>query len=100
MAVFVISFCIGDTPKYSEVWSSLDKVVRAEATGKVVFDETTSFYVIKSERTSADLLDAIYFGSDLLDSRDSLVVINLSLKSHASRGLATEQKLNGLLADR
>ena len=75
MAVFVISFRIGDKPNYSEIWASVDKAVRSEATGGTAFNETTSVYVIKSSKSAADLLSALYYGSDLLESRDGLIVV-------------------------
>jgi hypothetical protein len=100
MAVFVISFRIGDKPNYSEIWASVDKAVRSEATGGTAFNETTSVYVIKSSKSAADLLSALYYGSDLLESRDGLIVVDLSSKDYASLGLKSKGRLDLLMADR
>jgi hypothetical protein len=85
MAVHAISFRIKDDSGYDNRWSSLVAAIGVEATDGT-WQETTSFFVLQSTKSSAELASSLYYGSLLDDRKDLLVVINLSLKDQAIKG--------------
>lgn len=85
---------------YAKRYSETVAAIRKEAGTRPLWAEPTSTYIFESTKTAQDLCDAIYYGSPLLDSKDVLVVVNLSIKSHAQRGTEYPATLNGLMAAR
>ena len=99
MAIFVISFRIHEDLTYQERYNSLVQQINDEAIGKV-WDETTSFFIIESNKSSKALCDDLYMHSTILDSKDILLVINLSQKGYAERGAQLPNRLANLMAKR
>ena len=101
MAVFAVSFRVGDEGDRQGRWTSLVDTIRKQATTERTWEETTSFFVLESPKSADDLAHEIYIKSDMISDWDKLLVINLSLKEHASRGkIAYPATLNALMAAR
>ena len=100
MSVFAVSFRLGDRSNYTEVWTSVVSAIRSQASGPV-WEETSSFFIFESSKTASEISHAVYIGSLFTDTQDIMVVTNLSVKAHASRGaLAQSSKLEGLMSRR
>jgi len=97
MAVFAISFRIDNGFDHPKRWQSVVDAIKKEAIDGDKWEETTSFFLIKSNKTAAELLDSIYYGSDLNESRDVILVLNTSFKDHAHKGAKYPYTLNALL---
>jgi hypothetical protein len=83
MAVFAISFRIKQVGNYTERYASLS-AIKAQAIG-TTWEETTSFFVIKSSKDTNSLAGDLYTGSSMATT-DKLLVVNLSIKDYATRG--------------
>lgn len=99
MAVFAITFRIHSDNGYSERYESLDEVIRAESPA-AWWRDTTSFYLLKSDKTAQGLADHLYYNSKFDASKDILGVINLSAKGHGSHGTFTDADWENLLKAR
>lgn len=86
MAVFNVSFRIKQTGDHAGRYQSVVERIRSEAIDGQYWEETTSFTVLRSNKSAADLADAIYFGSEFMTDWDKLLVVNLSVKDHATKG--------------
>lgn len=96
MAIFAITFRIHNDSGYSDRYSSLDELIRAESPSSW-WRETTSFYLIKSAKTAQGLVDHLYLNSEFDASKDIMGVINLSAKAHAHKGTFTDTDWGNLL---
>ena len=86
MAVYNVSFRIKQIGDHASRYESVVKCIRAEAIDGDTWEETTSFVVLKSDKSAQDLCDAIYFGSEFMPDWDKLLVVNLSVKDQATKG--------------
>jgi hypothetical protein len=101
--MYGISFRIENVGNYQDRWRSIVDVVRSEAIGGVgkTWEETTSFFVIESAKGTEELAGAIYTQSLFKADKDMLLVLNLSVKDHATRGIVPyEGTLGNLLSRR
>ncbi|MEH6697808.1 MAG: hypothetical protein V7672_03820 [Brevundimonas sp.] len=91
-------------PDYSERRSATVAKIYEEGGGAVdVWDEPTSSYILKSEKTASGLCDAIYFDAPIYEDRDMIAVVNLSVKGagcYSARGLAYPHLLKKLMGAR
>jgi hypothetical protein len=85
MAVFNISFRIGQTGDYGKRYESVVEMIKKEATGST-WEETTSFFVLESDKSAETLCNDIYLKSEFNSDWDKMIVVNLSVKDHATRG--------------
>ena len=86
MSLFAISFRIHEDSTYETRYESLVEQIQKEAVDNT-WEETTSFYLIESEqKTSKSLCDDLYNNSKIIDSKDIILVINLSNKGYSQRG--------------
>lgn len=101
MAVFAISFRVLDeeATDYSARYNSLNTAIQDEAKGKPYWNETTSFYVLESTKSSEALRDSIIKNCKI-NSDDVLLVINLSQKAHKSRGNDKKALLDSIMLKR
>lgn len=100
MAVFAITFRIETDSTYSERYDSLVEQIRKVAIGGLVWDEPTSFSLIESSKTSKDLCDSLYFNSKIIDSKDMVLVVNLSQKGYGQYGAKYPNTLDSLMQKR
>jgi hypothetical protein len=96
MSTFGITFRIHNDDTYSARYTSLIDQIRKEATSEI-WEEPTSFALIESGKTTQSLCDALYSNSSILESKDQLLVINLSYKSYAERGCKNKATLKKLM---
>jgi hypothetical protein len=99
MAIFVISFRIHEDTTYQERYDSLVERIKKEATGST-WEETTSFFIIESSKSSRSLCDDLYNNSQIRESKDVLLVVNLSAKAYAQRGAPYPNTLDSLMEKR
>jgi len=99
MAIFLISFRIQEDSTYEERYESLVDEIKNEASGSI-WDETTSFFIIESNKASQLLCDDLYDHSQIVDSKDVLLVINLSARGYAQRGAQYPNRLSNLMDKR
>jgi hypothetical protein len=103
MSIFVISFRVHEDSTYDERYESLVEKIKDEAIGDSVadvWDETTSFFIIQSSKSSKSLCDDLYMGSKISEEKDILLVINLSQKGYAQRGAQYQNILRALMDKR
>ena len=82
---FVVAFRLKSDASYEERWTSVDSAIRRQSEDSV-WSEMTSMYVLRSSLSADELASRIYLGSDLLPSRDKLIVIDTASSSYAVRG--------------
>jgi hypothetical protein len=103
MSLFAVTFRIEyDTEtRYDKVYESLVAAIKAESRGSY-WDDPTSFFLITSDRSSADLADTIVANTKGFDSSKDLVfVINLSVtKGHSAKGHIIDKDITALMASR
>lgn len=100
MAIFAVTFRIHDDDSYRDRWSSVVDAIRAETTS-TYWEEPTSFALIESGKSSADVADSIKNNSKLAPSKDLLVVINLSVtQGHKAIGKMHDSDFTKLMAKR
>jgi len=100
MAIFAVTFRLHENPTYQERWESLVIAIRQETTS-TYWDEPTSFFLIESNKSSADVADSIHANSKLDETVDLLVVINISTtKGHKAIGVIHDTDFGKLMAKR
>ena len=99
MAIFAISFRIHEDSTYDARYESLIEEIKDEARDGT-WDETTSFFIIESRKSSKTLCDDLYMHSQIIDTKDVLLVINLSAKAYAQRGAQYPNTLDALMQKR
>lgn len=89
MPLFAISFRIFEDSTYQERHNCLVGQILKEAVGDIgdTWDETASFFVIRSNKLSKSLCDDLYMSAKMSEQQDVLLVINLSEKGYAHRGI-------------
>lgn len=100
MAIFAISFRIREDSTYEERYDSLVEEIKKEAAGSSTWEETTSFFLIESSKGSKSLCNDLYNNSQIVESKDVLLVINLSAKAYAQRGAPYPNTLESLMQKR
>ena len=70
---FVISFEIKDDDTYDDRYKSLTKKI--ESLG-LYWDETTSFYAVRSEETAKSIGQTLFVDTEVNSSKDHLLVID------------------------
>lgn len=104
MAVFSMMIRIDHDANYTTRYSETVAAIHKEAGGSgKVWEEPTSTYIFQSAKTAEELNDAIYFGSPLLESKDLIITVNLSVKgpgSYAQRGANYPNTLKSLMEAR
>ena len=99
MATFAITFRIKDDSTSQERWQSLVSAINDKNSEDIAWDETTSFALIKSSKSAAQLGDFLYYHSQILDSKDKLLLINLSESSdYYQRGVDYPSILSSYLS--
>jgi len=99
MSIFVISFRIKEDSTYQERYDSLVERIKKNATGST-WEETTSFFLIESTSSSSELCNDLYHNSKIIDSKDVLLVVNLSQKGYAQKGAPYPNTLDSLMQKR
>lgn len=70
MASFIISFKVGKFGNHADRDQSVVQTIRNEAIDGATWEETSSFFVIQSAKTTTALTDAIYKEVGLVAERD------------------------------
>jgi hypothetical protein len=99
MAIFAISFRIKEDSTYQERYDSLVERIKKNASGST-WEETTSFFLIESTKSSQTLCDDLYNNSQIMSSKDILLITNLSQKGYAQKGAPYPNTLNSLMEKR
>jgi hypothetical protein len=101
MAIFAITFRIHQDATYTERYNSLiDQIKKESIDSADNWDEPTSFVLMQSRQTANDLCDALYIRSSISESKDVLVVVNLSEKTYAQKGAKYPNTLDWLMVRR
>ena len=86
MATHIVSFRIDYDAGYAGRWDSTVEAIRAQALGGKTWEETTSFFLIRSNKSADDLARDIYIGSSFDNTKDTLLVVDVTNNTHATRG--------------
>ena len=86
MATHIISFRIESNPTSTARWASLVAKIRAESRGPSTWEETTSFFLIESDKSATDLALSLYIGSDFSGITDTLLVVDVTRNTYATQG--------------
>lgn len=96
----IASFRIDHDDGYSDRYNSTTRAIRSEALGGTIWDGTTSFIILRSQKSASELADAIYYGSSLSPFTDTLVVLDPSNGDASFRGIVPDKPtLDHLLHD-
>ena len=93
MSLFAVSVRLDGGDDHAARWRSVVDAVRKEAASDV-WQESAAFFLLESPKSARCLCDAIFSIADIYDDRDLVVVINLSLRRDASRGVVEEFALD------
>jgi hypothetical protein len=85
MALFAISFRVAELGDAASRRASIVEQIRKEALDRT-WEETTSFLLIASNKTTEALAQSIYLNSEMINEWDKLLVMDLSTKSYAVFG--------------
>ncbi|MES3000646.1 MAG: hypothetical protein V4787_08135 [Pseudomonadota bacterium] len=96
MGHFVVSFRIERDGTYQERYESLHQMVKAISTG-YVWDETTSLYIFPAAGDAASVANTLYFQTQLLAPKDTIVVIDPIRSTYAGYGLKYEALLSAAI---
>ncbi|GLK51244.1 hypothetical protein [Maricaulis virginensis] len=96
---YALTFRLKTDSSYAERLESLEKAIREESPGEW-WKETTSFYLLRSEKSASGLVDHLYFNSEFNASKDIMGVINLSKKEHAHKGTFSDSDWENILKAR
>ena len=86
MATHIISFRIANDSTYADRYASVVDKIRMEADDNTTWEETTSLFVIRSTKSADSLAGSIYVGSEFYSQKDTLLVVNASNGTYATRG--------------
>lgn len=89
MPNFIVSFRLASDSTYQERYESLDARVHEIAQGGVgnTWEETSSMYIFIAEGNAQSICDDLYFQTKVDESKDQLLVIDVSRRQHAERGV-------------
>tara|TARA_R110000868_G_scaffold192394_5_gene436853 strand:- start:3235 stop:3540 length:306 start_codon:yes stop_codon:yes gene_type:complete len=96
MSTFLITFRIHDNATYSERYNSLVERIKKEGPW---WGDTTSFFAVSSEKTTHDLIYALYYDTLLSSTTDLLVVVNRDFKSSYYVGNLRDSDIKTLLPE-
>lgn len=82
---YAISFDIHYDNTYTKRYDSLMAAIMATPNG-AVWAETTSFVLLRSSEDIGTLADRLYYSSDLLDTKDMLLVFDHTASACIARG--------------
>lgn len=99
MAIHAVTFRLLHDATYGDRYDSLVKAIR-QATTTTYWDEATSFALIQSGESSAQVAARIDRTSTFAHSKDLLLVVNLSLNGFTVLGTANDQDLHKLMTRR
>jgi microcystin degradation protein MlrC len=101
MAVYAISFRVGDKGNRQARWESIVEHIRKQSSDTITWEETTSFFLLRSNKPTSEVATRIYVDSLMDNDHDKLLVINLSVKEHFAFGkMEYPATLEGLLESR
>lgn len=83
MGVYAVSFELKSDSDYSERYDSLIEQLKLKGD---MWDETTSFALVKTEESLDDFEHRLYFKSKLIASKDKLFVIDVTDRPCIARG--------------
>lgn len=86
MATHIISFRIAHDSTATARWESTVEKIRSEAKDGVTWEETTSFFLINSDKSASDLAWSIYVGSKFSGVSDKLLVVDVARNTYATQG--------------
>lgn len=86
MATYVVCFRLDYDANYTDRRASVVRAVKAEADGAWSWEEMTSMIILKSTRAADAIASSIYIGSALDTTKDTLLVVNASNGTYATRG--------------
>lgn len=86
MATYMITFRLKYDASYTDRWSSVVVAIRAQAHGGKAWEEMTATIILTSFKTADDLARDIYISSSFDATSDSLLVVNSSNNTYATRG--------------
>lgn len=101
MPVFAITFRIKDDSTYQSRYESVVESIRKSSNGSNYWLETTSFALLESAKESAASL-ASYIDSDstFSETKDLLVVINLSKNGYKILGNYSDKDIDKIMKER
>ena len=99
MAVHAVTFRLLHDATYGDRYESLVRAIR-QATCTTFWDEPTSFALIESNESSAQIAARIDRNSTFAHSKDLLLVVNLSQSGFTVLGEPKDQDLQRLMARR
>src|SRR4051812_9158322 len=101
MAIFAITFRIHEDATYNDRYNSLMEQIRRAAVDPADnWNEPTSFVIMQSDQSTASLFHALYYQSSIVETKDVLVVVNLSEKTYAQKGAKYPNTLEWLMVRR
>lgn len=99
MSIFAITFRIERDAGYADRYDSVISAIKSE-TSSTYWDEPTSFFLIESSKNSEGLADSINARSTFSESRDLLLVVNLSQRGYKALGKVEDADLHRLMERR
>jgi hypothetical protein len=83
---YAISFEIKADSTYTKRYNSLMDQIRQTPGNAMIWAETTSFVLLRSSEKIDVLAHRLYYDSELLDSKDMLLVIDHTASACVARG--------------
>ncbi len=99
MSIFAISFRIHEDVTYENRYDSLVERIK-KSVRDTTWEETTSFFLIESNKSAPSLCSDLYAKSSIIDTKDLLLVIDLSSKDYDQRGAKYPHTLKGYMQSR
>lgn len=101
MAIYAVMIRLQSGDDYSKRLAETVAVIHNEGGGSSeVWEEPTSTYILRSNKATQNLCDSIYLASPIYESKDLLVVVNLSMKAYAQKGAKYPNTLKSLMDGR
>ena len=97
LSLFAVTVRLGAGADQDSRWRSVVTAMHHEAASGV-WQESASYFLLESSKSARQLCDAIFGAADIYDDRDLVVVINLSLRPQADRGVMEEFSLDAPMA--
>jgi hypothetical protein len=99
MSIFAVTFRIHEDASYSTRYESLVEQIKKESASDP-WEEPTSFALVESSKSSKQLCDALYNNSKIIDTKDMLLVVNLSQNGYAQKGAKYPNTLDAFMKKR
>lgn len=100
MALFAITFRIHEDATYQDRYDSLVEVLKAIGSGGKYWDEPTSFFLITSTRSAADLATLIRDMSNISEQKDLVFIMNVSAPQYSILGVFADKDVHELMKQR